>query len=159
MKKFLFEFEAVLRLRRSERARCRQSLGLALRDDAELIRLQHEIEERRLAQIDELRRMETVGGLDVEASRARRVYVSRLADDLAILGRKRDSLAEAIKLHRRDLLSAEQAVESLEKLSARRKIEFDAQEQRRETLASEEAWHALHHPGRIDPEPSLEPAR
>ncbi len=144
MKKFLFEFEAVLRLRCSERDVCRQALGAALRRDAELSRREGEVEELRAAQIDELRSMEASGGFDVEASRLRRDYAGRLAAELAAIARDRERAAEAIDRHRCDLIAADRKVQSLEKLAARRKIEFEAQEERREALAGEEAWRALH---------------
>ena len=148
MKTFVFEFEAVLRLRCSERDVCRQSLGAALRRGADLSRRENEVEELRLAQIDELRSMEASGGLNVEASLLRRNYAGRLAEELGVIARERELAAEVIDRRRRELIVADQAVESLEKLAARRKIEFGAQEERREALASEEAWRALHHSSR-----------
>src|SRR5436189_6416062 len=117
MKKFLFEFEAVLRLRCSERDVCRQSLGAALRHDAELSHREREVEELRLAQLDELRSMEASGALDVEASLLRRNYAGRLAEESAIIARERKQAGDAIDRRRRELIVADQGVQSLEKLA------------------------------------------
>src|SRR5690349_2661353 len=95
MKKFRFEFEAVLRVRCRERDVCRQSLAAALRQDAELCQREREVEERRVTQIDELRSTEASGTVDVEASLLRRKYAGRLAEELASIAREREQAAAA----------------------------------------------------------------
>jgi len=144
MKKFKFELESVLRLRRNQRELKMQILADVVRQDRELLELLNQVEAERGRQIDELRELGKTGGVDVDASSSRRYYSGQLTSDMGQIERRRRLLAQQIDACRKDLIRATQAVKSLEKVSEKRQIEFVNAQERRESLELEEAWRALH---------------
>jgi len=144
MKKFKFELESVLRLRRNQQELKMQLLGEVIRQDGELLALLRQVEAERGRQIDELRALGKGGGVDVDASSSRRYYTGQLSSDLGLIERRRKLLAQQIEACRQELIRATQAVKSLEKVSEKRRAEFVHAQERREALELEEAWRALH---------------
>lgn len=144
MKKFKFELESVLRLRRNQQELKMQVLGEVIRQDGELLALLRQVEAERGRQIDELRVLGKGGGVDVDASSSRRYYTGQLSSDLGLIERRRKLLAQQIEACRQELIRATQAVKSLEKVSEMRRAEFVHAQERREALELEEAWRALH---------------
>lgn len=144
MKKFKFELESVLRLRRNQRELKMQLLAEVVRQDRELLDLLTQVEAERGRQIEELRELGKTGGVDVDASSSRRYYSVQLTSDMGQIERRRRLLAQQIDACRRELIRATQAVKSLEKVSEKRQIEFVNAQERRESLELEEAWRALH---------------
>jgi flagellar FliJ protein len=144
MKKFKFELESVLRLRRNQQELKMQLLAEVVRQDGELVALLRQVEAERGRQIDELRALGKGGEVDVDASSSRRYYTGQLSSDLGLIERRRKLLAQQIEACRQELIRATQAVKSLEKVSDKRRAEFVHAQERREALELEEAWRALH---------------
>lgn len=145
MKKFRFQLETLLTLRRRARDKCRQALGEMLGQEAQLVARRAETESERQRQIDELRALGGGGGeVDVDASAARRHYAVQLTGSLAELDAKRAVVAGEIDVRRQALVRADQAVRALENLAERRKAEFVLDQERAEAQEIEQAWQAIH---------------
>jgi flagellar export protein FliJ len=144
MKTFQFQFESLLKLRRNERDFHRQFLAQALHDDSQLGCTRREIEDARLTQMDELRGLEEAGqGVNIDASVSRRTYAAQLIYNLSEIDARRASLAKQIELCRQKLVRADRAVKSLEKLSEQQRNDFLFQQEREETIETEQTWVAL----------------
>jgi flagellar export protein FliJ len=143
MKAFHFPLESLLKLRRSERDQRCQLLAQALQQDSQLVITRRETEAVRMTQIDELRCLEE-GGQDVniDASASRRSYAGRLSGDLTEIDSRRAALAEQIDLCRSEMLRADQAVKSLEKLAEQQRAGFFYQQERKEQMELEQTWQA-----------------
>jgi flagellar biosynthesis chaperone FliJ len=143
MKQFQFRLASVLRLRRSERdVRC-QALLQASNEDQQLQATRDDTQTAWFAQIDELRQREAGGrDVDVDGSVSRRAYVAQLSRDLARIDASRLELSRRIDQCRRELLSTDQAVKSLEKLAEQQFAEFRQQQERIEAGELEQAWLA-----------------
>jgi flagellar FliJ protein len=144
MKKFRFQLDPILRLRRNQRELRLQMLADVLRQDGELIALRQQVETERGQQIAELRELGSGGGMNVDASASRRYYAGQLSGDIGQIERRRELIARQIAACRQELIRADQAVKSLEKLAEKRLAEFAAAEERREAIEVEETWRALH---------------
>src|SRR5690242_18283522 len=97
MKKFKFELESVLRLRRNQQELKMQLLAEVVRQDGELVALLRQVEAERGRQIDELRALGKGGEVDVDASSSRRYYTGQLSSDLGLIERRRKLLAQQIE--------------------------------------------------------------
>jgi flagellar biosynthesis chaperone FliJ len=148
MKRFRFELESLLILRQNERDVARQALSQLLQQEADLIGRGTEVETRRQAQFDELRRDESGDELDVEASRLRRSYAARLTNELDAIDHEHTILIQQIDAARQVLLRADQSAKALEKISDRRAAAFLADAERRDALEIEETWRSLQALGR-----------
>jgi flagellar export protein FliJ len=143
VKKFLFKFNPVLKLRRSERDVRQQLLADVLRLDGNLADRRRRIEAERDALIVELRALGSEGSdIDVDASTARRHYAVQLAAMIGEIDAQRAALAPKIDQCREALIRADQRVKALEKLAERQESEFIYQQERLELRALEETWQA-----------------
>ena len=144
MKKFRFQLETLLKLRRSDRDRCRQALVEVLRQDAELSAVRAWTEAERRTQIDELRTLGSGGAeLDVDASAARRHYAVQLSGRLGELDVRGVALSREIDQRRQALVRADQLVRALENLAEHREAEFVHSQERLEARELEQAWQAI----------------
>jgi flagellar protein FliJ len=142
MKRFEFQFATLLQLRRNARDLLRHELAdLRSRLDDRRHQRDHLAAEW-LAQLDELRTLSTDDQLDGGASRSRRDYSVRLAEEIKELDNECRQMRVQIDLCRATILRADQGVEALEKLAEKHLTEFVSHHQRHESLQHEEAWQA-----------------
>jgi len=139
---FRFRLEPLLRYRRYHRDLCRQRLAEAMREDEDLLNQRRELENEREHLIDELRRMQSEGEVDVDRAAARRYYVGQLLARIVGGEQRRQVVRRKIDQCRHALVQADQAVKVLEKLAEKQRAEFVYQSERREGLAMEDAWSA-----------------
>jgi flagellar biosynthesis chaperone FliJ len=151
MKRFRFELETLLDLKRQKRDTARQALSGLLRQSAELLDRRAERNDRRQAQLDDLRHCASGDELDIEASRSRRLYARRLTNEIIALDNEHATLARQIEAARQLLLGADQEVRALEKLSARREAAFTTARERHDALETGEAWRAVEAVNRTRP--------
>ncbi len=145
MKKFLFKFDPLLKLRRNERDIRQQALADVLRRDGMLLDRRWQIEAERETQIAELRVLASrTGDLDVDASAARRHYAVQLLGAMGEIDVQRVALARRIEECRSALVRADQAVKALEKLAEKQEAEFVFQQERLDSRVLEETWQAIH---------------
>jgi len=145
VKKFLFKFESLLKLRKNQRDISRQLLADVLGHDAELAARRRAVHVERLTQIEELRILSTGGNaVNIDASASRRHYAVQLTGNLGEIDARRADLAGQIALRRQALVRADQAVKSLEKLAEKQQTEFVFHQERVEARALEETWQAIH---------------
>jgi flagellar export protein FliJ len=145
VKKFSFQFETLLSLRKNQRDVCRQRLADVLGRDDELAARRRAVEAERRTQIDELRTLSTGGNeMDIDASTARRDFAVQLTANLDEIDARRAELAGEICLCRQNLVRADQAVRTLEKLAEKQQAEFLYQQERIAARALEETWQAIH---------------
>ena len=144
MKRFRFQLETLLKLRRSDRDRCRQALADVLRQDADLSAECAATEADRRTQINELRALGSGGTeVNVDASAARRHYAVQLSGRLGELDVRRAALSREIDQRRHALVRADQLVRALENLAERREAEFILSQERLEARELEQAWQAI----------------
>ena len=144
MKKFRFQLETLLKLRRSDRDRCRQALADVLRQDDDVSAQRAWTEAERRKQIDELRVLGSGGAeVNVDASAARRHYAVQLSGRLGELDVRRAALSREIDQRRHALVRADQLVRTLENLAERREAEFILSQERLEGRELEQAWQAI----------------
>ncbi len=144
MKKFAFQFEPILKLRKNQRELCQQLLAEILRRDAELRARRGAVEQERAAQLDEVRRLLGGGRVNIDASTARRFYANNLIGELVLLERNQALLVQQIKVCRQSLIRADQAVQALEKLAEKQRAELEFDQERRAARELEETWQAVH---------------
>ncbi|MGQ0634653.1 MAG: flagellar export protein FliJ [Planctomycetaceae bacterium] len=132
MKSFHFKLAALLELRGHRRDCCRQSLRALVLEADQLNACHHELERRRLDELEALRCLGRRGAVDLAASSFRRRYVQQMAEAIARLDQEREAAFRRVEAAREELTSAEQALASLEKLEARNRAEHDLTEQQRE---------------------------
>jgi flagellar export protein FliJ len=143
MQRFAFQLERVLTFRRSLRDRCRAQLAHALARDRELVALRNRAAADRQSQIDELRVLSSPGDVNVDAGLSRRHYAGLLAGDIGAIERERQTIFAHIEACRKALLAADQAVKALERLSEKRRDEYNAEAEHRELRDLEESWRSL----------------
>lgn len=144
MNHFEFPLAPILQRRRVERDRVRYEIAGVISQRTDLLARRARIEAERLAQLSELRGRTAERRFDVEGSLSRRAHADRLADDIARLDSQVERLESQLKMHRADLVRAEQRVESLERLEGKRREEFLIRRDRREILQSDEACRTVH---------------
>ena len=142
MANFRFRFESLLRYRKHRRDLCRQRLAEVMREEQNLLSQRRELEKERERLIEELRRMQSAGEVDVDGAAARRYYVGRLLTQMIGIEQRRQSLRREIAQCRQAVVRADQDVKVLEKLAEKRRAEFLYEAERREGLATEDAWSA-----------------
>jgi len=128
-----FRFDAVLRIRETERDKCRMSLAQSQQREAELIAERTRIGEERQAVLDELRLMSDGSGISAERMLARHQHAEHLSVELVQIDEARKEVAATIAQCRAALLEADTAVKALEKLAGRHH-----EEQRRIDLVNDE---------------------
>jgi flagellar biosynthesis chaperone FliJ len=151
MKRFRFELETLLNLKRHWRDDARQVLAGFLRQSAELLLRRTERERCRQTQLDHLRQSTAGDELDIEASRSRRAYAGRLTNEINALDNEHAALTRQTEAARQMLLRADQEVRALELLSERREAAFTAARERQDTLETGESWRALAAVNRTSP--------
>ena len=142
MRKFVFRFQALLRLRINRRDRCRQLLAGLLSDDCVLATRQSAVEKQRLLQLEELRALAATGTVDVDRTISRRYYAARLTSEIQTLQRTRGLVARQLEQCRQALSFADREVKILEKLKEKQQTEFVYEENRREIRELDETWVA-----------------
>jgi flagellar export protein FliJ len=139
-----FQFESLLRYRKSRRDLSRQLLAQVLADDRFLAARRLSLEEIRDRQIAEFRENSVTGCVDIDALTARRNYAGQLAAEIRAVDHQRSLLCRQLDLCRQALVKADQEVKVLEKLAERDAAEHRQQADCRERLDVEEAWHTVH---------------
>ncbi len=119
-------------------------LARLLADDRTLVEQRRHLQNQRLVQLDELRRLGEAGDVDVDGSTSRRYYTGRLLGQAAVVDRNRELLQQQLQLCRQALMKADQDVKALEKLAERRRAEFLYEDERRTARVLEDTWAAAH---------------
>jgi len=145
MAAFRFRLESVLRYRKSRRDLCQQYLAQVLADDRALLAKQEGLQTRRVSQLEELRKIGRGGRISVDAATSRRYHIGQLSGEIRVVEHNRTVIAGQIDLCRKALAQAEKEVKVLEKLKTKQSNLAQADQIRREGLAREEAWQAIHH--------------
>jgi flagellar export protein FliJ len=112
-------------------------------DEARLTDEYRVLEQTRLEQLEQMRRLGTEGNVDIDRIAARRFHAARLSVELGALEQKRQVVAEQVKLCRQALRQADQDVKALEKLEEKQRAAFVYERQRREARELEQTWLAL----------------
>jgi flagellar protein FliJ len=135
MKKFQFRLESLLRIRESERDRCRLELAECRRTEEELRRRLSKLRGQRDRLQQECRKAAGPGELDVDWLAEAHCYASTLLEKETELLRRMNALAENIERRRDALVQAERKVQMLEKLRERRRQD-DCRERERQDAKS-----------------------
>lgn len=147
MKKFRFQFESVLKMRRHKRSLCRQLLGEILQADQRLVEESRRLDGLRQEQIQEIRKRQEPGRLDIDAGANLRSYVGQLQAQLRTVQANRRLLEKQLTACRQALAKAEQEVKAMEKLSDKHREAFQFTQIRKESLELEETWAATQQSG------------
>lgn len=140
MPRFAFRFEALLNYRRNRRDLCRNLLAQLIADDRRLRDLRHSIEADRGGQFDEMRRLGTVGPVDVDGSVSRRYYAGQLLAEIAKVEQDRQLVERQVAMCRHALVEADRQVKVLEKLAEKQRAEFVYEENRKSARELEDVW-------------------
>ncbi|QDT27443.1 Flagellar FliJ protein [Gimesia panareensis] len=149
MKKFRFQFESVLKMRRHKRSLCRQLLGEILQADQRLVEERSRLEALRLEQLQEIRLRQDQGRVDVDAGANRRYYAGQLQTQIQTVTANRRVLEKQLVACRQALAQAEQEVKAMEKLSDKHRDAFQYAQIRKESLELEETWAATQQTGGV----------
>lgn len=147
MKKFEFQFESVLKMRRHKRSLCRQLLGEILQADQRLIDQRSELEQLRQRQFAEIRNRQAVGVVDIDAASSLRLYAGQIQAQIQNTIANRNILAKQIEACRKTLARAEQDVKAMEKLSDKYRDAFFYAQNKKEEQELEETWAATQQAG------------
>lgn len=142
MRRFVFKFDSLLRLRCNRRDLCRQLLAKLLDDQRALDIQRDEFEQERHAQLDQLKVLGQQGHMDIDRSAARRYYAGQLLSDIAFVRRNRDLLDGQLDLCRETLTRAEGEVKVLENLKEKQRTAFLYEQERQAAKELEQAWQA-----------------
>lgn len=143
MPTFDFPLDSLLRLRLHERDAQRALLADVLRQGDRLRAQAEQVAARRREQSAALKQMGASGPLDVAQSIACRAFAARLLAELNELERQQALIVRQQEAVHQVLMTAEQALKSLEKLREKRRAESVAAADRLESKALEEAALAM----------------
>jgi len=147
MKKFQFQFESVLKMRRHKRSLCRQLLGEILQTDQRLIEQKQQLEQLRKEQFQEIRLRQSKGLVDIDGAANLRFYAGQLQAQIQTVIANRKLVEKQITICKQTLARAEQDVKALEKLSDKYRDQFHYEQNRKESLELEETWSATQQMG------------
>tara|TARA_R110002111_G_scaffold18931_2_gene46283 strand:+ start:124458 stop:124910 length:453 start_codon:yes stop_codon:yes gene_type:complete len=147
MKKFQFQFESVLKMRRHKRSLCRQLLGEILQTDQRLIQQKQSLEQLRQEQFQEIRLRQAKGVVDIDGAASLRHYSGQLQTQIQNVLANRKIIGKQIALCRQTLARAEQDVKAMEKLSEKHRDQFQYEQNRKEAFELEETWAATQQTG------------
>lgn len=147
MKKFHFQFESVLKMRRHKRSMCRQLLGEMLQADQRLIDQTAHLQQHRTEQFQEIRSRQSEGRVDIDGTTSLRYYAGQLQTQIQSLGANREIVGKQIALCRQTLAKAEQEVKAMEKLSDKYRAAFVYTQNQKEMIELEETWSATRQTG------------
>ncbi|WP_417378841.1 flagellar export protein FliJ [Gimesia sp.] len=147
MKKFHFQFESVLKMRRHKRSMCRQLLGEILQADQRLIDQTEQLKQHRTEQLQEIRVRQAEGRVDIDGSTSLRYYAGQLQTQIQSIIANRGVIAKQIGLCRQALAKAEQEVKAMEKLSDKYRDAFLYTQNQKEMVELEETWSATQQTG------------
>jgi flagellar export protein FliJ len=147
MKKFRFQFESVLKMRRHKRSLCRQLLGEILQADQRLVEERGRLEALRQEQLQEIRLRQNQGRVDVDAGANLRYYAGQLQVQIQSVITNRSILEKQLVACRQTLAQSEQEVKAMEKLSDKHRDVFQQAQIRKESLELEETWSATQQSG------------
>lgn len=149
MKKFQFQFESVLKMRRHKRNLCRQLLGEILQSDQKLIQQKQNLEQIKQEQFQEIRLRQSSGIVDIDGATSMRFYAGQLQSQIQNVIANREIVQKQISVCRQSLARAEQDVKAMEKLSDKYRAQFQYEQNRKESLELEETWSASQQTGGI----------
>ena len=144
VKKFVFKFASLMKLRVNERDMRRQLLAEVMRRDDEFVQMRQRLEGERTSQIDDMRQRGSGGQIDVDGSASRRFYAGQLSMDMETVDRHRHLLAQQVAACRQAVIRADQGVKALENIEAKDRAEFEFEQERKTAIELEESWRALH---------------
>jgi len=149
MKKFHFQFESVLKMRRHKRSLCRQLLGEILQADQRLVEQRRQLEDQRQEQFREIRERQNQGRLDIDGTTNLRYYAGQLQSQIKTIVANRQVLEKQLNACRQALAAAEQDVKAMEKLSDKHRDVFLHAQSRKEALELEDTWSATQQAGGV----------
>ena len=147
MKKFQFQFESVLKMRRHKRSMCRQLLGEMLQTDQRLIDQAEQLKQHRSEQFQEIRVRQSEGRVDIDGTTSLRYYAGQLQTQIKSVNTNRELMGKQIVLCRQALAKAEQEVKAMEKLSDKHREIFLYAQNQKEMVELEETWSATQQTG------------
>ncbi|MFH1300015.1 MAG: flagellar FliJ family protein [Planctomycetota bacterium] len=147
MKKFQFQFESVLKMRRHKRSLCRQMLGEILQTDQRLVQQKQNLELLRQEQFQEIRLRQAKGVVDIDGAASLRYYAGQLQTQIQNVMANRKIVEKQITVCRQTLARAEQEVKAMEKLSDKHRDQFLYVQNRKEAFDLEETWSATQQTG------------
>lgn len=147
MKKFQFQFESVLEMRRHKRNLCRMLLGETLQSEQRLVEQKQNLEQIRAEQFEEIRLRQTEGIVDVDGGTSLRAYAGQLQSQIMAIVANRKIVQKQILTCRQSLARAEQEVKAMERLSDKHRTQFHYEQNRKESLELEETWAASQQTG------------
>ncbi|MFK7778867.1 MAG: flagellar FliJ family protein [Gimesia sp.] len=147
MKKFEFQFESVLKIRRHKRSLCRQLLGEILQTDQQLVQQKQKLDQLRKEQFQEIRLRQAKGVVDIDGATNLRSYAGQLQAQIETVIANRKLVDKQIAICKQSLSCAEQDVKAMEKLSDKYRDQFHYEQNRKESLELEETWSATQQSG------------
>jgi len=147
MKKYEFQFESVLKIRRHKRSLCRQLLGEILLTNQQLLEQQQKLDHLRQEQFQEIRLRQAKGVVDIDGATNLRFYAGQLQAQIQTVIANRKLVEKQIAKCKQTLSRAEQDVKAMEKLSDKYREQFHYEQNRKESLQLEETWAATQQTG------------
>ena len=138
MKRFVFRFQSLLRLRENERDQRRMDLGEALALEAKLKAQKTSLEGRRDAEQAALREVVAQSVVDVDRTLESRRYQSLLRAEIQISAVQIEALGKEIERRRTVLIEADRAVEVFKKLRQKHEQRHQKQLDREEVRTLDE---------------------
>lgn len=138
MKRFVFRFQSLLRLRENERDLRRMDLGEALALEAKLKAQKTSLEGRRDAEQAALREVVAQSVVDVDRTLESRRYQSLLRAEIQISAVQIEALGKEIERRRTVLIEADRAVEVFKKLRQKHEQRHQKQLDREEVRTLDE---------------------
>jgi hypothetical protein len=142
MAQFHFRLAALQRYREHLRDVCRQQLAELLARDAALEQQRDELLRQRSTNLHEMHELQQQPRLDVDPAAARRYHAGQLAAEANRVEWQRLQLGGLLTACRQRLVLADQGVKVLEQLSDKQRLEFETQQEHRESRQREEVWQA-----------------
>jgi len=139
-----FRFQPLLNLREQRRDTIRGALAELNRRMAEVDAQRMALIEEQVNQQDELRAFSTSAVYPVERAAARRYHLGQLSRQMATLDQQRQQLADSTQKVLELLVSADQDVKVLEKLSEKQAEELRRKLLNREERERDDIWLANH---------------
>ncbi len=137
-----FRFDTVLRVRETERDRCRMALVQEQRREAELLAERDQVSSERLVVLDELRVMHDSGDWPADRALARQQHAEHLAAELTRIENRLTEMAASLSRCRTELLEADTSVKALEKLAGRHEADQRRAEQTSAERDRDDSWRA-----------------
>ncbi len=144
MSGFLFRFEALLKYRCYRRDLLSSLLAQIVAQKTNIEDQRLALQQKRAHQIDEMRGMTDLGSIDIDAMASRRFHAGSLTIETAHVDRQIQLVDEQLEACRQAVITAEQDVETLERLKTKQRTKHEFEQQKRQQRELEDVWISAH---------------